>query len=218
MKENLELVIFDMDGLMFDTERVFCDAMFAVAKELQVEVDEHALYSSLGTSSFRLEKFFYQGIPDGVDLNRMIKDIVDESDEEMFLTGVPKKEGLDELMALLKENEIRMAVATSTRIERAGKLLESAGVMPMLEFVVTGPEVKRGKPYPDIFLKACEKAGVEPEKALVLEDSMHGGRAARAAGIRYIIIPDINQPPEDVVDSAYAVVDSLFDVSKLIFS
>lgn len=109
-----------------------------------------------------------------------------------------------------------MVVATSTPFERASRLLKAAKIYDLLDFVITGAEVEHGKPAPDIFLAACAKANISTDKALVLEDSINGGRAAKAAGIRYIIIPDINQPTADVADTAYAVLDSLQCVANLI--
>jgi HAD superfamily hydrolase (TIGR01509 family) len=218
MIENLGLVILDMDGLMFNSERAYCEAVLEIVKDRQIDVDESVLYKSVGSSYFDMEKFFHKGIPEGFDMKRELTGAVNDAVTSMCTDGVPKKPGLDELLAVLQEKGIKFCVATSSAIERSGRLLESAGVMPLLEFVITGDEVARGKPYPDIFVTACEKAGVPREKALVLEDSINGGKAARAAGIRYIIVPDINPPTEEVIESALAVVDTLHEVVELISS
>lgn len=218
MIENLSLVIFDMDGLMFDSERIYCEVTLKAADKFHIDVDKSVLYNSVGSSFFDTDKFFPHGIPDGVEIDCILEDAIKDAVNDMCANGVPKKPGLDELMEILKKKDVKMAVATSTPIERSGRLLESAGIMSMLDFVITSAEVERGKPYPDIFLKTCEKAGVFPEMALVLEDSNNGGMAARSAGIKYIIVPDINEPTEDVASLAYAVVENLFDVSNLIFA
>ena len=215
---NLDLVIFDMDGLMFDTERVYCDTILSATRALNIDVDIDILYNSMGVSNFDVNKFFYEGVPEGIDKHSLIMDAMVDSVDEMCANGVPKKPGLIQLLALLTEKDIKRVVATSTPIERSGRLLQSAGVIPFFEFIITGDDVEKGKPYPDIFLEACLRAGVSPENALVLEDSDAGGRAARAAGIDYIIVIDINEPAEDVAESAYAVTDSLTEVQALLLS
>ena len=216
MVENFELIIFDMDGLMFDTERVYCESFLEVARKHKIKVNERVMYEAIGATVFDTERFFYDGIPEGIDMDRECADALMNTVDNMCKNGVPKKPGLDELLEDLMNKGLKMVVATSTPIERAGKLLESAGVMPMFDFVITGAEVEKGKPFPDIFLSACERAGVSPEKALVIEDSNNGGMAAKAADIKYIIVPDINAPVEEVADSAYAVVKTLNDVLPLI--
>jgi HAD superfamily hydrolase (TIGR01509 family) len=214
--KDLKLVIFDMDGLMFDTECVYCRATLEAACSLHLDVDMQVLYRAIGSSYFDIEKFFVNGIPNTVDVDRVLSDSVERAVEDMCANGVPKKPGLDELLEFLWRRGFHMAVATSTPLKRAHRLLEKAGVLSKLAFIITSEEVSKGKPYPDIFLAACERARILPRHALVLEDSINGGMAAKAAGIPYIIVPDINSPTEAVAGEALAVVNSLLDVISLI--
>ena len=106
-------------------------------------------------------------------------------------------------------------VATSTPKPIAEKLLERVGIKKEFSVIVSATDVKKGKPAPDIFLLACEKVQIPPERCLVLEDSVPGAKAAKAAGIPYIIVPDINYPEKEVAKAAEMAADSLLDVEKL---
>lgn len=216
MIENLKLAIFDMDGLMFDTERRYCEAGGRMMEKHGIPSDIQAMYDVVGTSlPVDMKKFNLSHRPDE-EVRKLLDQAVDEEIEEMCRSGVPIKKGLKELLRELNGRGIPAAVATSTEIACSGRLLRAAGVWEQLDFVVTGEEVERGKPAPDIFLEACRRAKVLPENALVLEDSINGARAAIAAGIRCIVVPDLKQPTPDVAAGAYKIVESLLDVVELL--
>lgn len=217
MLDNLELVIFDMDGLMFDTERRYCIASEEACAKEGIKIDIQVLYDAIGTYDPIDMRKLNQSNRSDEEIEAITNKSYWDAIEDMVTNGVPIKKGLYELMDKLESKNIRMCVATSTPIKISGRLLEKADVMKRLSFVVTGAEVEHGKPAPDIFLLACAKAGVSTDKALVLEDSIHGGRAAKAAGIRYIIVPDIKQPTADVAEGAYAVLNDLNGVADLIY-
>lgn len=209
------LVIFDMDGLMFDTENAYCVATADAAKKDRIPVDMEVLYRSVGSNEFDIDAFFTATLPDGFDKNKWMNAIVEEAVDHMCEEGVPKKPGLDKLLSFLRNSGIPCVVATSTELQRAKRLLRSAGVMDYFDFVVTGQDVTFGKPAPDIFLEACRRAGVEPERALVLEDSMNGAKAALAAHIPCIVVPDLVAINDDTSKLVLAVKDNLIDVVKL---
>lgn len=216
MIENLKLVIFDMDGLMFDTERRYCEACEELMLKCGIASDIRAVYEVVGTSlEIDMKRFNLSDRPDE-EVKKLLQQAAMQAFEDMCANGVPIKKGLPELLEELKDRKITKVVATSTEIARSGRLLKAAGVWNQLAFVVTGEEVERGKPAPDIFLEACKRAGVSPEEALVLEDSINGARAAAAAGICCIVVPDINEPTPDVTESAYRIVDSLLDVVEIL--
>ena len=135
---------------------------------------------------------------------RIEKKILDE--------GVDVMPGARELLLYLKENKYKTCVASSSARERSLKLLEKHDLVKFFDDFVFGPEVERGKPNPDIFLKAAEKVGMPPEKCLVLEDSQAGIQAAYSAGMKVICIPDLKYPTEEYVQKATAVKESLFDI------
>lgn len=213
--DELQFVIFDMDGLMFDTERRYGRDMEAAAERHGIEVDMQVLWDSVGGTQFDFDRFLVHA-PEGVDAEKIFDAIVPDAIDDMCANGVPMKKGLLQLLEKLKRKGLRAAVATSTDIAYSGRLIKAAGIWDYFDFVLTRRDVVHSKPAPDIYLAACKKAGVECCQALVLEDSANGGRAAKAAGIPYIIVPDVLQPPEDVARGAYAVVDSLETVANMI--
>ncbi|MEQ8154241.1 MAG: HAD family phosphatase [Clostridiaceae bacterium] len=213
---NIELVIFDMDGLMFDTEVVSERAWYEAAKIHGYEVKRELFLSFIGMNVKSIgEKFksvYGEEFP-FEDVNRYHKGRMDSLLEE---EGLRNKKGLIELLDYLDEKKIRKAVATSTSRERATRLLSEGSVLERFDAVICGDEVKKGKPDPEIFLKACSKLGVNTENAVVLEDSERGLLAASAGNIKCIVIPDLGKPSEENKGLAYSIEDSLYDVINLI--
>jgi len=217
MIKNLQLVIFDMDGLMFDTERIAFYTALEVYQEYNIPIDIEIMKTAIGTTTFDRRKYIIGEIPDDIDINGEIRDIIMARRLEKLAAGIPKKPGLDELIALLKTKNIKIAVGTSTPYPRTKYCLESAGMLDLFDCIVTGDQVPAGKPAPFIFQKACSTLNVEPAQALVLEDSINGALAAKSAGIPCILVPDIVEPPAEIREIVYGVVASLADVAALIF-
>ncbi|MCF0111907.1 MAG: HAD family hydrolase, partial [Erysipelotrichaceae bacterium] len=130
----------------------------------------------------------------------------------LIAQGVELKKGARELLAYLQEHNIRIALATSSFRDRAEGILLRHNILDLFDVFVFGPEVSRGKPFPDVFLTACEKLGEKPEDCLVLEDSEQGIQAAHAAGIPVICIPDMKVPQPVYKEMTLDVVSSLDDV------
>ena len=213
-KKEYKLVIFDMDGLMFDTERYYCDANERVCQQYNIPINIKALYDVIGTSLMADETVLFPEEKSRELGNTLIYQAYMDALEEMCDKGVPIKKGLPELLDALENAGISKCVATSTEMDRTTRLLQASGFYERFAFVFSGHELKRGKPYPDVFLLTCEKAEIAPEDALILEDSSNGGLAARNALIDYIIIPDINDPIPEVAEHALFVGKDLFDVIK----
>lgn len=209
-------VIFDMDGLILDTEKLY-NRFWREASEIcgyPMSMDQALTLRSLDKqlAKKKLREFFgddydYQRVHD-VRV-RLMAEYVEEN-------GVQCKPGVLELTDYLKKNGYKTAVATATNIERASQHLTLAGVRDCFENIVCASSVNRGKPFPDIYLYACEKIGLPPENCAALEDSPNGIKSAYSAGCIPIMIPDMDTPSEDIRALAYDVADSLINVIEIL--
>ena len=217
--KNIELAIFDMDGTMFDTERLsHMGWKAAVAQQLEGISDElftTTFHSMLGKNVATCKKIANELMP-GFDFDKGHLVACAFMDEYMETHGVPIKPGLLELLDKLEELGIKKCVATSTDKERATHKLKMANVLHRFEVVVGGDEVKISKPDPEIFLMAANACNVVPEKCIVLEDSAAGTEGGYCAGMRVVVIPDILQPSQETRDMATVVCESLHKVVELI--
>lgn len=189
--EKPELVIFDMDGLMFDTGQLVYRAYIEGAKHFDFTVNHSVYYYLTGRRDPEIREgmreLYGKDAPvsewrDKIILNRE-KILSDEK-------RVYKKKGLLELLEFLKKNHYKIALASSTSREKIEYYFKIEDMPEVFDIVVAGDEVYTGKPNPEIFLKACEKANVVPERALVLEDSIVGIKAALQGNIMPLLIPD----------------------------
>lgn len=203
-----KLLIFDMDGLLFDTERMFMNLRAEILPKYGYVHREEDYMKTVGVSGTILhqilEEIYGKDYP---------ADIISKETREVQLQyieahGVPVKPGIKPLLQWLEEKEIPCCVATSTHRPAAQKILKASGLLPFFSFLVTGEEVALTKPDPEIFLKACQIAKTEPSCALVLEDSENGVRAALRGGIPVICIPDMKKPGEEIARKASAVLES----------
>lgn len=209
-------VIFDMDGVMVDTERQLTEGYEAVAKQIGIEIPRWLTDSFKGASHELSERHFndyFKGKIDYWEIRKLRDKYVDKLREK---EGIPVKKGLFELLNYIKDNGMVCAVATSTKHEVAENILKDAGAWPYLNAMVYGDEVKRGKPEPDIFLKAAKDLGLDTSEVIVIEDSINGIRAGHAAGIKVVHVPDMIKIDDDVKALTYKVCDSLNDVIAII--
>ena len=200
--------IFDMDGLIFDTERVFMEQLAVVMAQEGYRLTREVYSRSLGLAGRQLEQMMlaeYGMEYPFYDMGRKARQRVDMIAETV---GLEMKPQIPLLLEWLRSQGIACAVASSTNSFSVKNYLEQAGILSYFSVIVGGEMVKRSKPEPDIFLLACEKCGLKPEQAVVLEDSENGVRAAAAAGIPVICVPDLKQPSPEVCQLASAVVVS----------
>lgn len=189
-KRLIQAVLFDMDGLMFDTERLYVKAWKEVGKQLGIPIDDRFLIPSRGLVRADSRKLFEQLYKPTIDYSEII-DLRQEMMEKELKKGIDCKSGLMELLDYLKKNQYKIALATSTPKERAIRMLEETGTEKYFDGFVFGDMIERGKPEPDIFIKAAQKVQVPAENCLVLEDSGNGIRAGKKAGCYVIMIPDL---------------------------
>lgn len=145
----------------------------------------------------------------------VLDDYLHESEKILKTDGLRIMEGVTELLDILDERKIKKCVASSSSLETIQRYLTMTNLKDRFDFYMSGDEVERGKPHPDIFLEACQRADESPEVAIVLEDSPNGLRAAYRAGIKCIVVPDLVVPDEEMENRAYRIVTSLVDVCHL---
>lgn len=205
-------VIFDMDGLMIDSERVTYNEYVKKLEQLGHHDFTEELYRNcLGKNKQGICQVFIDHYGQDFPMTEVWDDVhvwIDESLRQY----VPKKKGLVELLEYLKANNYKTIVATSSGRARVDEILKNADLTKYFDDTICGDEVTHGKPHPEIFLTACQKLGVAPEDALVLEDSEAGILAAYDGHIDVICVPDMKYPEPQFVEKVTKIVDSLDQV------
>lgn len=204
-------VIFDMDGLMFDTERIWGTLWAPALARFGLTEPAGLAEASRGSAGENLLNIIRHYCGPDCDAPAIFAELV-RMGEEVFAHGVPKKPGLDELLAFLAAQGVPMAVASSSTAATVRHNLENGHVDQYFRLVVSGDQVRNSKPAPDIFLKAAEGLGVAPARCLVLEDSYNGVRAGHAGGFCTVMVPDIAQPDEEMRRLYTACYPSLHEV------
>lgn len=212
----ISAAIFDMDGLMFDTEPVWGRCWTPTFARFGYEPPSLQFKDDLrGTSGATMEAVFKRYLGPDVDFDAMYQVEIDLVQQETA-KGLDKKPGLDSLLEYLSERGIPLAVASSSPQDVIERDLEVAGVRQYFDQVVSSVGRGRSKPAPDIFLAAAERLGSEPAHTLVLEDSYNGVRAGRAGGFVTVMVPDQMPADDEMRQKADAVCDSLDDVIGLL--
>lgn len=212
----IKAVVFDMDGLMFDTEKIGIRTWNTLSEELGYPKLFNLIYTCFGTNDNFKRKYFAEVLGEDFPYDYFRKREFEVTGKTLEEEGVPHKPGLVELLQYLKDNNIKRAVATSTPQNPALKHIKSAGVYDYFDVIITGDMTEKGKPEPDIYLKACEELGVDPKDAMGLEDSFNGIRAVFSAGMKAVMIPDMVEPDDEMHSKCYAIKETLSDVISLI--
>ena len=213
-----QAVVFDMDGLMFDTERMIQRSWDVVGVRIGFGKMGKDIYHTLGLNNAERERYFKDTYGEDFPYPEFRENYRAEVSRDTEENGTPVKKGLYELLEVLREKRLKLAVATSSSYESAAKLLEEAKVSDYFHAIVTGNMVEHSKPAPDIYRKACEALEVAPESALALEDSYNGIRSAHAAGMKVIMIQDLLTDSTCVDALLYGKMDSLSEVAELLLS
>lgn len=209
-----QAVVFDMDGLMLDSERALLGCLALVCGEAGQVLPEAFLLSLIGCSDAVARQRIAEQV--GADAADTLLHGSYARYDAIVEAGVPHRPGIIELLDTLVEHGVPRAVATSTRRPLALRKLEAAGLLRYFEHVATSSDVAHPKPAPDIYLLAASKLGVDPAQCLALEDSPTGVRAALAAGMQVIQIPDLLVPDEGVRALGHRIAGSLHEVRGLL--
>lgn len=207
-------VLFDMDGLMLDSERAMLGAWRAAALAESIQADDALWLSMVGVHDRASFAILSERL--GEDAATRLRAAGDRLYDAQVAAGLPHKNGLIELLDLLDAHGIAKAVATSTRRKRALAKLEASGLIDRFAVIVTGSDVEHPKPAPDIYLLAARQLGVDPRDCLVLEDSEPGVRAALAAGATPIQVPDLVAPSVELRGFGHRIAGSLVQVRGML--
>jgi HAD superfamily hydrolase (TIGR01509 family) len=211
---DLAAVILDMDGLMFDTERIAVDAWMRAGADCGCPIPESVIVETVGLDARSARSYLERALGPSFDYDRVRPLRLRYGAETIERQGVPVKPGLAELLDVLANRGVPRAVATSTDRARTESLLSKAHLMDQFDVVVCGDEVEHGKPAPEIFLRAAERLHASPPRCVVLEDSEMGIRAASNAGMRAFLVPDLKTPGPQTVALADRVFPSLHGVAS----
>ncbi|MBP3793098.1 MAG: HAD family phosphatase [Ruminococcus sp.] len=211
MKDRILGVIFDMDGLMLDTEKLYTRFWKKAAEYYGFEMtDEHILGIRSMAAKFACTNL--KGIlGDSFDYYAVREKRRELMDEYIAAHGVEKKQGLDDLLKELLQRSIKLAVATATNRERTENYLRQTEVIDYFDVIVTGDMIQNGKPAPDIYQTAAKALGLDCTDCIALEDSPNGILSAYRAGCKPVMIPDLSQPDQDTKALLYHCFPSLTD-------
>ena len=209
-------VISDMDGVMLDSEKLYvrfwCEAAQSHGYPMK---KEHALGIRSMARPFAIQKL--QGwFGEDFDYDKVRDTRVKIMDEYISAHGIEAKRGAKALLQWLKANNIKTALATATAVDRATLYLDRVGLLEYFDVIASARMVKRGKPEPDIYLFAAEQLGLDPKDCLALEDSQNGVRSAAAAGCKTVLVPDLDNPENELSHLLYATACDLKEVIAII--
>jgi HAD superfamily hydrolase (TIGR01509 family) len=211
MHAPLRAVLFDMDGLMLDTETLAMRAWHETAAALGVEFDAGLCLCLIGHNFAACAQLIRTHYANGYPVDALLGGWHVAYDAIVAREGVALKAGVHELLDWLDAERLPRAIATSTRRARAESKLVQAGLLARFDALVGGDEVAHGKPAPDIYLEAARRLAVEPAHCVVLEDSEPGVRAGLAAGMTVIMVPDLVEPSAALAAQCRHVARSLHE-------
>ena len=216
MQQEVKAVVFDMDGVIFDSERLVIECWKVIADRYGVPDIEEACRECLGVNSTETRQRFLKrygwDFPYDAYKSEMSRLYHDQYDGGRL----PMKTGVTELLQYLKKTGLKVALASSTRSEIVVQELTDAGIIGFFDVVIGGDMVACSKPKPDIFLKACRELGAAPEESFAIEDSYNGIRAAAAGGLRPLMVPDLMPPTEEMETLSEKIFDNLSEVKAYI--
>ncbi len=205
---DIQAVIFDMDGVIFDSERLYLEYEKKIAQAHQILNEEDVAKKCIGVTEEETRRIHMEvhgpDFPYDTFRHEIMAEFEKRADQNM-----PLKPGVFELLHFLQQQNIPIAIASSTQTRIVWKELTDAGIITFFQHIVGGDQAGRSKPAPDIFLKAAEKLEENPKNCLVIEDSYNGIRAAHAAAMMPIMVPDLLEPTSEMQMLAMQILPSL---------
>ncbi len=212
----MRAVVFDMDGVLFDTEVICMRSWVAVAEKNGLPDMEEIFPRCIGGNADRSRKIVLEAYGENFDYAGFRQQASDWFWNDIEKNGLPVKPGAEEILQWLKENGWTVGLASSTRRSTVEEHLKQAGFWDFFSAVVTGDMVQRSKPEPDIYLLACERLSARPSETYAIEDSPNGVRAAHAAGMKTLMVPDMLAPDEEMRSLSHRIFEDLYGVMEFL--
>ena len=210
---EIKAVLFDMDGLMVDTESLSTEAFINSAKAQGYNMTKEETLKVLGFTKANIYQFwidYFQGT--NVDGKKLVDDHYEYIENVLYTVGPEKMPYVEELLKYLKENNYKIAVASSSDTADIKNNLEKTKLEKYIDEIASGAEVENGKPAPDVFLLAAERLDVDPKDCLILEDSKAGVKAGKASGAMVFMVPDMFTVDKECEDTADRILTNLGEV------
>ena len=210
---EIKAVLFDMDGLMVDTESLSTEAFISSAKAQGYNMTKEETLKVLGFTKANIYQFwidYFQGT--NVDGKKLVDDHYEYIENVLYTVGPGKMPYVEELLKYLRENNYKIAVASSSDTADIKNNLEKTKLEKYIDEIASGAEVENGKPAPDVFLLAAKRLGVDPKDCLILEDSKAGIKAGKASGAMVFMVPDMFTVDKECEDIADRILTNLGEV------
>ena len=208
-------VIFDMDGVLLDTEKLLYKYWLQAAEELGCPLEpQHAL--DLRSLAGKFAEEYLRTVSDKIDYGKLRQRRRELMNADLKANGLPAKPGAKELLTMLRKKGLKTAVATATDEPRTRKYLSEIGILSLFDHICCATMVENGKPMPDVYLFACAELGERPEDCIAVEDSPNGVLSAYRAGCRVAMIPDLSEPDEATAAMLTYQAESLAALGKIL--
>lgn len=213
-----DAVVFDMDGVIFDTEKLYrrYQLMEGARRGIDDETMHRACERIAGGNKYTNKKPFEEIVGRGIDYFEFREHVMENLDNHIKTYGVELKAGVLEILQFLKDNDVRIGLATSTVRERAIGYLKAHDIYKYFDKLIFGDMIEHGKPAPDIYLKACEELGVLPGRAIAVEDSINGIKSAAAANMYPVMVIDLINPNDEIKPLLKKVYTNITEIKELI--
>lgn len=216
MADGINTVIFDMDGVIFDSEILVLSSWKEVAGRHGIQDVEKVCHECLGTNSAVSKQIFLRHYGQDFPYDEYKAEMAEVFFAHASDGKLAKKQGVEELLKYLKDKGFKVGIASSTREKIVRRQISEGGLLEYFDQIVGGDMVKHSKPEPDIFLEACGRLESKPENCYVIEDSYNGIRAAHTAGMHPIMVPDLMEPTEEMKSLAEQILGSLCAVQEFL--
>lgn len=212
----IKAVIFDMDGVIFDTERLLLKCWKEAGNKYNLNIKDEEIAKLRGTTVNTGEKIFNKIYPN-IDFWEIRNERETLKDKYILENGLPIKEGIEELFKFIKEKGLKIALASSTKQEIVMKYLIQSKFVNYFDYIICGDMIQNGKPEPDIYIEVCDSLGVLPKETIVLEDSKNGILAGYKAGCNVLMVVDIDEHFEETENMIIGKIKNYKEAEKYIY-